>query len=156
VALPDTISWIVEPEQTRVRRPRRKQGFADADRYIGARLRLCRTTKGLSLQQLSTMVGITYQQAHKYELAHSRLPAGMLAAFAAALGVPPGWFFEGLGPDDGTGFSNQQRLHLELSRSFAGIGNDKVVAAFVHMARVLAEETAGHPDSPCDPQPPRE
>ena len=39
----------------------------DADRQIGARIRQRRVALGLTQQQVATMVGVTYQQAQKYE-----------------------------------------------------------------------------------------
>ena len=41
----------------------------DVDRYVGSRIRERRVMLGLSQQQMADMIGVTYQQAHKYERA---------------------------------------------------------------------------------------
>src|SRR3982751_2277323 len=121
--------------QARPGRPRAQ----DADRHIGARVRERRIMLGLTQQQLAELVGITYQQAHKYEKGINRIAAGRLAAIARALGVEPGYFFEGLGePARPTA---QQRLLLELARSFAALPR-RQQEALCEMARALAEEAA--------------
>src|SRR5438309_8842959 len=79
--------------QARPGRPRAQ----DADRHVGARVRERRIALGLTQQQLAELVGITYQQAHKYEKGINRIATGRLAAIARALAVEPGHFFEGLG-----------------------------------------------------------
>src|SRR3954451_18428917 len=107
----------------------------DIDRHIGARVRERRIALGLTQQQLGELIGTTYQQAHKYEKALNRIAAGRLHALARALGVEPGYFFEGLGePARPTG---QQRLLLELGRSFAALPR-RQQEALTELARVLA------------------
>src|SRR3954453_2996103 len=101
--------------QARLGRPRAQ----DADRHVGARVRERRIALGLTQQQLPELVAITYQQAHKYEKGLNRIAAGRLHALARALGVEPGYFFEGLGePARPTA---QQRLLLELGGRFAAL-----------------------------------
>lgn len=141
----DVVPWIVESDEPRPKHKRQRNSLTDLDRHIGSRIRLCRTTKGLSLQQLGDRVGITYQQAHKYERGHSRIPAGRLHAIAQALGIAPSWFFEGTNAQDDDGkLSPNERLCLEMSRSFATIGDDRILEAFARVVRVIAE-TAGSP-----------
>lgn len=68
------------------------------DRHIGARIRERRVALGLTLAQLAASLGISEQQAQKYERGLNRVSAGRLYAAARALGAPVAWFFEGLGP----------------------------------------------------------
>src|SRR6516165_10128230 len=50
------------------RTPRRSTSRTqDIDRYVGARIRERRIMLGLTQQQLADLIGVTYQQAHKYE-----------------------------------------------------------------------------------------
>jgi transcriptional regulator with XRE-family HTH domain len=58
-----------------------------------------RLSAGLSQQQLAQMIGVAYQQAHKYERGLNRISAGRLYQIAAVLRVPISWFFEGLDQD---------------------------------------------------------
>ena len=50
----------------------------DVDRHVGARVRERRIMLGLTQQQLADLIGVTYQQAHKYERAINRVSAGRL------------------------------------------------------------------------------
>ena len=68
----------------------------DIDRHVGARIRERRIMLGLTQQQLADLIGVTYQQAHKYERGINRVSAGRLFEVAQVLGVPVSYFFDGL------------------------------------------------------------
>ncbi len=97
---------------------------------------------GISQQQLAQTIGVTYQQAHKYERGLNRISAGRLYEIAAALGVAVNWFFEGL-TDDAlpAELTARQRMCLELARNFAAIDNARHQEALSQLARVLAVQT---------------
>ena len=112
-----------------------------ADRHVGARIRERRIMLGLSQQQLAQMVGVTYQQAHKYERGLNRISAGRLYEIALVLSVPVSWFFEGLDAEvPVVELSPRQRMGLELARNFAAIDNAKHQEALSQMARALAAQ----------------
>src|SRR3954451_4430123 len=119
--------------------PRRsgRPGAQDIDRHVGARVRERRIMLGLTQQELAGLVGITYQQAHKYEKGLNRIAAGRLAALARALAVEPGHFFEGLGEGEPARPTAQQRRLLELARSFAVLPR-RQQEALCELARALA------------------
>ena len=50
----------------------------DVDRHVGARMRARRIMLGLTQQQLADLIGVTYQQAHKYEKGINRMATGRL------------------------------------------------------------------------------
>jgi transcriptional regulator with XRE-family HTH domain len=112
------------------------------DHHVGARIRERRTMLGLSQQQLAKMIGVTYQQAHKYERGLNRISAGRLFEIAQVLNVPVSYFFEGLQPGtEAQPISSRQRMFLELARNFALIDNDKHQEALSQMARALAAQS---------------
>lgn len=118
------------------------QRASAVDHHVGARIRERRTTLGLSQQQLARLIGVTYQQAHKYERGLNRISAGRLFEIAQVLDVPISYFFEGLGPGgEATPVSPRQRMFLELARNFALIDNDKHQEALSQMARALAAQS---------------
>ncbi len=113
-----------------------------ADRHVGSRIRERRVMLGLSQQQLAQMIGVTYQQAHKYERGLNRISAGRLYEIAQVLTVPVSWFFEGLNAETTTAeLSPRQRMCLELARNFAAIDNEKHQEALSAMARALAAQS---------------
>ena len=109
----------------------------DADRHIGTRVRARRVVLGLTQLQVAEMLGVTYQQAHKYETGVNRISAGRLHALARALEVEPAYFYEGLGSGEPTRPTARQRQMIELSRNFTVLPRQQQVA-LAEMARALA------------------
>jgi|SRR5579864_1405957 len=112
----------------------------DIDRHVGARVRERRIMLGLTQQQLADLIGVTYQQAHKYERGINRVSAGRLYEIAQVLSVPVGYFFEGLEGQDSRAISPRERMCLELARNFAQIPNERHQEALSQLARVLATD----------------
>jgi transcriptional regulator with XRE-family HTH domain len=112
----------------------------DIDRHVGARVRERRIMLGLTQQQLADLIGVTYQQAHKYERAINRISAGRLFEIAQVLGVPVSYFFAGLEQDGDRSVTPRERMCLELARNFAQIPNERHQEALSQLARVLAAE----------------
>lgn len=112
----------------------------DIDRYVGARIRERRIMLGLTQQQLADLIGVTYQQAHKYERGINRVSAGRLFEVAQVLSVPVNYFFDGLDDENDRAISPRERMCLELARNFAQIPNERHQEALSQLARVLATE----------------
>jgi transcriptional regulator with XRE-family HTH domain len=112
----------------------------DIDRHVGARVRERRIMLGLTQQQLADLIGVTYQQAHKYERAINRVSAGRLFEIAQVLSVPVSYFFDGLEQDHDRSASPRERMCLELARNFAQIPNERHQEALSQLARVLAAD----------------
>jgi len=116
----------------------------DVDRYVSMRIRQRRIMLGLTQQQMAELIGVTYQQAHKYETGINRISAGRLYQIARALGVEISYFFEDVEPGGGAQARSQelmpqQRMLLELARNFASIKSRKHQEALCHLARVLSD-----------------
>ncbi len=112
----------------------------DIDRHVGARVRERRIMLGLTQQQLADLIGVTYQQAHKYERAINRVSAGRLFEIAQVLSVPVSYFFDGLEQDHDRSATPRERMCLELARNFAQIPNERHQEALSLLARVLATD----------------
>jgi len=116
----------------------------DIERHVGQRIRERRTMLGLTQQQLADLIGVTYQQAHKYERGINRVSAGRLYELATVLGVDVGYFFPGADEvEEAESFSARQRMCLDLARNFAKIGDERQQDAIAQLARVLAREHRG-------------
>jgi transcriptional regulator with XRE-family HTH domain len=89
------------------------------------------------------MIGVTYQQAHKYERGINRISAGRLYEIAQVLSVPVNFFFEGLEEDNAADMQARQRMCLELARNFSQITNERHQEALSQMARALAAAHQG-------------
>ncbi len=110
----------------------------DIDRHVGLRIRERRVMLGLSQQQMADMIGVTYQQAHKYERGINRISAGRLFEISRVLNVPITFFYEGLEGHEDANLGQRQRMCLELARNFSAIGNEKHQEALSQLARALA------------------
>ena len=110
------------------------------DKHVGARIRERRTMLGLTQQQLADLIGVTYQQAHKYERGINRVSAGRLYEVGQVLGVHVTFFYEGLDTNTEFVVNDRQRLCLELARNFSLIGNTKHQEALTQLARALAND----------------
>ena len=122
----------------------------DVDRYVSLRIRQRRIMLGLTQQQMAELIGVTYQQAHKYETGINRISAGRLYQIARALGVNIGYFFEDVDPSSGVAAARaqelmpQQRMLLELARNFSAIKSRKHQEAICHLARALSDTEMRH------------
>jgi transcriptional regulator with XRE-family HTH domain len=117
---------------------RRGRGTAqDVDRHVARRIRERRLALGLTQQQLAELIGVTYQQAHKYENGANRIAIGRLYLIARALDVEPAHFFEGLGAQRPA--EPRQRTMLELARHFMALPSRRHQEALAELARALNE-----------------
>jgi transcriptional regulator with XRE-family HTH domain len=111
------------------------------DCYVGSRIRARRIMLGLSQQQMADLIGVTYQQTHKYERGINRISAGRLYEIAQVLKVPVSFFFDGLNDQvDESSLPDRQRMCLELARNFSKISNERHQDALSHLARAMAME----------------
>jgi transcriptional regulator with XRE-family HTH domain len=112
----------------------------DVDRQVGVRIRERRIILGLTQQQLADLIGVTYQQAHKYERGINRVSAGRLFEIARVLSVPMNYFFDGLDEQASRPVGQRERMCLELARNFAQISNERHQEALSQLARALATQ----------------
>jgi ribosome-binding protein aMBF1 (putative translation factor) len=62
---------------------------------VGSRLRVKRTSRGISQQELSERLGIDREVLNAYEAGAKRVSANLLLRIAKLLGVRPDYFFQG-------------------------------------------------------------
>jgi transcriptional regulator with XRE-family HTH domain len=70
----------------------RKCGPLDA--MVGARIRMFRIHRGMSEAAFAERIGVTFQQAQKYELGTHRAGVSRLSRIATVLGISVGELFE--------------------------------------------------------------
>lgn len=124
------------------------------DVHVGSRVRLRRMFIGMSQERLGEQMSLTFQQIQKYEKGTNRIGASRLFQLAEVLGVPVGFFFDGLQPlgqRPGTaGFVEPRsetyvmdfldsREGVELNRAFVRIRDPKVRKSIVDMVRAMAD-----------------
>ena len=119
-------------------KPKRGRSTAAIDNHVGGRIRERRIMLGLTQQQLAEMIGVTYQQAHKYERGINRVSAGRLYQIAEVLNAPITYFYDGIGEAAPRPVAPHQRMLLEIARNFGEIQNEKHQEAVSQLARALA------------------
>ena len=107
--------------------------------YVGQKIRERRTMLGLTQQQLADLIGVTYQQAHKYERGINRVSAGRLFEISQVLGVEISFFYDGLDKNE-EAVTDRQRMRLDLARNFSNIQNEKYQDALSMLCRVLSDK----------------
>lgn len=119
---------------------RNKISDREIEQYVGRRIRERRTLLGLTQQQLADLIGVTYQQAHKYERGINRISAARLYMLSHVLGVDANYFFDGAEVPDAPTPNGRQRLSLDVARNFTRIRDDRCREAFAQLCRAVAEE----------------
>jgi transcriptional regulator with XRE-family HTH domain len=112
----------------------------ELERHVGQRIRQRRIMLGLTQQQLAKLVGITYQQAHKYERGINRVSAGRLYHIANVLQVDVSYFYEDLNLSEAEGLNERERMCLDVARNFAKIYDMKKQEAIAQLTRILADK----------------
>ena len=123
----------------------------EVDTSVGKRIRLRRTTLGLSQEKLAEALGLTFQQVQKYEKGANRVGASRLFDLARVLQVPVEYFFEDLPPHPSADPPGQEvaaeipasddmkRETLDLVQAYSTIRSPMVRRRVVDLARALAE-----------------
>lgn len=111
----------------------------ELEKHVGQRIRQRRIMLGLTQQELARLVGITYQQAHKYERGINRVSAGRLYHVANVLQVDLKYFYEDLQEEEGEELSKRERMRLDMARNFSRISDIRKQESIAQLVRVLAE-----------------
>jgi transcriptional regulator with XRE-family HTH domain len=90
------------------------------DEHIGSRLRRRRRLMGMTQHELAKACGVRFQQIQKYECGANAIGAARLWELAHALGVPVGYFYEGLASREPRGLETEELVrtftHLDEAR----------------------------------------
>jgi transcriptional regulator with XRE-family HTH domain len=108
---------------------------------IGTRIKARRLQRGLSQGALGELVGVSFQQIHKYEHGKSEITVAMLQAVCAALDVPVSYFLA----DDVTARQSELQMlakpgALTLLTTFAAIKDYKARQLVLDLAEHFASE----------------
>jgi transcriptional regulator with XRE-family HTH domain len=123
-------------------KPKRGRSTAAIDQHVGTRIRERRIMLGLTQQQLAEMIGVTYQQAHKYERGINRVSAGRLLEIARVLNAHITYFYDDIGEEPSpTPDTPNQRMLLELARNFSEIDDLADREFLAGMARHFVDQS---------------
>jgi len=106
------------------------------DVHVGRRVRDQRNERDMSQTDLANACKITFQQIQKYENGANRVSASRLWQFAAILGVPVDYFFDGLAVHKLT--REQRTAMIEANRRPVDVGAS-VDGETARLARSIAE-----------------
>jgi transcriptional regulator with XRE-family HTH domain len=108
------------------------------DDYVCGRIRERRIMLGLTQQHLAERIGVSSQQAYKYERGVNHVSAGRLFEVARALDVPLTYFFEAFAGEGPREITPHQRMLLEIAYNFAEIRSERQQEALGQLVRALA------------------
>lgn len=108
------------------------------DKHIGGRIRMRRKMLGLTQTVVAQRIGVQFQQLQKYETGMNRVSGSRLCDLAKALGVSPGYFFEGIGEE----FRDKQPQTATENNmiSYMRAMPDGAVSALVDIAAAVAQK----------------
>ena len=106
------------------------------DAEVGKRIRVRRLELGLSQAQLGHLIGVTFQQVHKYQQGTSRIGVSRLGRAADALQVKVNDFFDEQSMISNSQIDNLTSDEIRLARAFNTIRDERVRRLFV----LLVEE----------------
>ena len=93
------------------------------DVNVGSRIRMRRTQLGMSQEKLGDALRVSFQQIQKYERGMNRVGASRLLDLSRALGVPIGFFYEGIPGENGSAAAAPPRTSVfsfaETQEAFA-------------------------------------
>jgi transcriptional regulator with XRE-family HTH domain len=110
------------------------------DHHVGNRVRERRLQLDMSQTELANACGITFQQIQKYENGANRVSASRLWQFAAILGKPVDFFFDGLAAHK-LGVAVVKALDAERKGNVARDASGKIEPETMRLARSIASIT---------------
>ena len=110
------------------------------ERQVAQRIRLRRQDMGMTQAQLAVLIGVTYQQVHRYEKGTNRIAAAHLHAIALALATDVAFFFQDIETDDIEAGQRERHCRIvELMNDVMRIADPRCRTALCVLARALAE-----------------
>ena len=125
------------------------------DEYVGMKIKLKRSSLGITQSELGDLIGVTFQQVQKYEKGANRIGAGKLYEIATILNVPISYFFEGIVNDKLQSTLNDVKENAEydynsvdvpekeitnLLKFFTRIQDKKIRSGVVELAKSLSKK----------------
>jgi transcriptional regulator with XRE-family HTH domain len=125
----------------------RRSPFAfEIDQYIGGRIRFRRSLLGMSQDEVSKQLGVTFQQLQKYEMGTNRCSGSTMYVLARILRCVPGYFFDGLPELEELAASPMVKLDVKrnakILRAFEGLDRPGQVDAVLKLVRALVDTDA--------------
>lgn len=94
------------------------------DKFIGAKIKMYRSMRGLNQRDLAEHLGLNFQQIQKYEKGESKIRASKLLKAAKILNIPVECFFDGYEKIPSDNINETSILGLELHENYESYGSD--------------------------------
>ncbi len=118
----------------------------ETDQIVGNKVREVRKSRGLTMKQLASHLGVSYQQVQKYEIGSNRIPVSRLATIAQLLGVSVGMFYDQVpgqhfAEQDQQGFSILSTDEERLLAAFSAISSPEARKSLLAVADQMAQSS---------------
>jgi len=130
------------------RKKRKSAAFDRIDIHVGKRVKIRRKILRMSQTTLGEAVGVSFQQAQKYERGANRISASRLFEISQVLDVPVSYFFDDMpGEIAGRPDAGEPDLELlgspevtELVRAYYRIPSQSVRLSLRKLAKTIAKQ----------------
>jgi transcriptional regulator with XRE-family HTH domain len=102
------------------------------DRHVGSRVRMRRVMLAMSQEKLGHALGLTFQQAQKYEKRTNRIGAGRLEQISHIPQVPIAFFYEGMSEGSSPKVSEQGMRSLAVIDDFVSSPEGTEASSIIH------------------------
>jgi transcriptional regulator with XRE-family HTH domain len=116
------------------------------DAHVGERIRIRRTELGLTQEDLSRQIRVSYQQVQKYETGANRISAGRLYEIASELGVSVAYFFEEFDSEKHHAempHGGHNRAAIDVVRNFQEIRDENLRSAITSLLKAMRDQQTG-------------
>lgn len=120
--------------------PKKNDTSKEFDKFIGNKLYSLRLARGMSREQLSSLLSVSHQQISKYEKGGDRISVSRLFLISKALKEDVAYFFKNFDENVTEELNTQhQRLCMEVSRNFMKIKHPEHQQAVGDLVKVLSK-----------------
>jgi transcriptional regulator with XRE-family HTH domain len=110
----------------------------EIDKLVGANINYRRLMLGLTLDEISTHLGVSIQQLGKYEKGINRISAGKLLIFSEILKVPVDYFFNQI--EESKMLINESKSIQSLVKAFSRIRSRTARKNIIKLTQTMAKE----------------
>jgi len=112
--------------------------YDEINKYIGSQIKFRRNSLGVTQEELSSYLGVTFQQIQKYENGKNRVSAGSLMLISQFLNVSIAYFFEKYNADSNVkSIEQNNRDFKNFTKLYNQNDNEKIRKLAIETSKLI-------------------